>query len=145
LLSAESAPNKQLQQTVMKTKPQFLFAVAVLGYSFAVSGQLRDDTRSLTKSDWQALLDEIGRVMPYVENNQVAGVRINQPGSLLTALGIDAGDVVVQLNGESLASVLGVQQFMVELAHAQSFELVVRSPTGTTRTVRCAERSTGCV
>src|SRR6185369_1849628 len=130
------APNKQLQQTVMKTKPQFLFAVAVLGYSFAVSGQLRDDTRSLTKSDWQALLDEIGRVMPYVENNQVAGVRINQPGSLLTALGIDAGDVVVQLNGESLASVLGVQQFMVELAHAQSFELVVRSPTGTTRTVR---------
>jgi len=95
------APNKQLQQTVMKTKPQFLFAVAVLGYSFAVSGQLRDDTRSLTKSDWQALLDEIGRVMPYVENNQVAGVRINQPGSLLTALGIDAGDVVVQLTGKA--------------------------------------------
>ena len=93
----------------------------------------------------QALADVIGTIAPYVENGQVAGARIGRPGSLFRAVGIERGDVVVQVNGESFTSAQSLLPLLAELAHAQSFELVVRSSAGATRTVRCADRSTGCL
>jgi len=58
----------------------------------------------------QALADVIGTIAPYVENGQVAGARIGRPGSLFRAVGIERGDVVVQVNGESLTSAQSVLQ-----------------------------------
>jgi type II secretory pathway component PulC len=129
-----------------QTPHRCLLALAAIscGYHFEVGAQPYDPTRSPTQSQGQALADVIGTIAPYVENGQVAGARIGRPGSLFRALGIERGDVVVQVNGESLTGAQSVLQLITGLAHAQSFELVVRSPTGAARTVRCANRQTGC-
>ena len=119
-------------------------AVISCGFYFEVGAQPNDPPKVLTQSEGQALADVIGTIAPYVENGQVAGARIGRPGSLFRAVGIERGDVVVQVNGESLTSAQSVLQLITGLAHAQSFELVVRSPTGATRSVRCVNRQTGC-
>src|SRR6516162_7182671 len=115
-----------------ETRRRCLLVITVLicGYCFEVSAQPDDPTKVWTQSEWQALADEIGTIAPYVENGQIVGARIGRPGSLFRALGIEHGDVVVQVNGESLTSAQSVLELITGLAHAQSFELVVRSPTG---------------
>ena len=120
----------------MTTNQRSLIVLALLtGHCLAVGAQPDD----------QSLADVIGTIAPYVENGEVVGARIGRPGSLFRALGIEHGEVVVQVNGESLTSAQSVLRLITGLAHAQSFELVVRSSTGATRTVRCADRSTGCI
>jgi hypothetical protein len=123
-----------------------VISVLTCGYCFEVSAQHWDPARLLTASDRTALATEFGTGGNYVENGEIVGVRIDRPGTLLKPLGIEPGDIVVQLNGESLAKAEfgAFSRFAVVLAHAQSFELVVRSRNGETRTVSCANRQAGC-
>jgi hypothetical protein len=51
-------------------------------------------------------------------------------------LGIEAADVVVEVNGVRLTGMNAFHRFLVEVAHAPAFEMVVRSPSGMARTVR---------
>jgi hypothetical protein len=84
---------------------------------------------------------EIGLVgPPKVENGRVVGVLIRQPGTLLKALGIQEGEAVVQLNGESLADAASVLVLIDLLANAQAFEVIVESTSGARRVIRCASR-----
>ena len=85
-------------------------AVISCGFYFEVGAQPDGPPKVLTQSEGQALADVIGTIAPYVENGQVAGARIGRPGSLFRAVGIERGDVVVQVNGESLTSAQSVLQ-----------------------------------
>ena len=147
-------PNKQLQRTVRDKVPsrRRLLVSRVLtmftgAYCVAVRAQHWDHASLLTASDQIALATQFGTGANYVENGAIVGVRIDRPGTLLKPLGIEPGDVVVELNRENLAKAEfgAFSRFAVVLVHAQSFELVVRSPNGETRTVRCANRETGCI
>jgi type II secretory pathway component PulC len=128
-----------------ETRRRCLLVITLIcGYCFDVGAQPDDPTKVWTQSEWQALADEIGTIAPYVESGQVVGAIIGRPGSLFRALGIEHGDVVLQVDGQSLTSPQRVLQLITGLARAQSFELVVRSRNGETRTVRCANRQAGC-
>ncbi len=107
--------NKQLQRTVMNTGRQVLIFLALPSCCFAVGAQPPDPTRFLTRADWQTLDDEIALGVTHVEHGEVVGVRIARPGSLFKALDIEAGDVVLEVNGESLAKSNAFPRFVVEL------------------------------
>ena len=109
-------------------------------YSLAVVAQrVVEPPLGLTPSEEVAA---VGYFAPKVENGQIVGILSNRPGVLLKSLGIQSGDIILELNGEAFTGPGAISRFVLVLTQASSFDMVVRSSDGAVRTIHCAKRVT---
>ncbi len=93
--------------------------------------QLAENRFSVSRSDVQsvannpAALFSQARILPKYEDGQMTGVQLNaiKPGSLFEEIGIQNGDVIVELNGIKIENQQDSAAVLRELTQAQEFNV----------------------
>ncbi len=77
------------------------------------------------------------RVQPKFEDGQMVGLQVSgiKPGSVFEGIGMQEGDVITEFNGISIDSPEERVQIFQELANASEFNVIVRSPDGSEKTL----------
>lgn len=85
-----------------------------------------------------SLLQDCRPVPERGEGNQIIGYRLSdvKPGGICDQAGIQSGEVITEVNGLAIDNPTALSQILTELASAQEWNVVVRSPDGSERPVR---------